>query len=198
MLTFVSTFEYTVSQDNKYLKKRNNRDVWLFSKRIPKQLQHLYEGKEVLTKSLKTSCIKTARLRRNALLAEMSLQEEQSIDGGRATFISFYRTLKEAKEIHGYEPYGQHYNIDLEDITNTDRYPDIQRDALKAVYSGETPLKYTCTLRESMTEWLELNRTKNKDTISKVKSTTERFLKHCEVFDLPLLSIERSFRCWLH
>lgn len=181
-----------MAQDNKYLKKRNNRDVWLFSKRIPKQLQHLYEGKEVLTKSLKTSCIKTARLRRNALLAEMSLLEEQAIDGGRANFISFYRTLKTAKEVHGYEPYGQHYNIDLEDVTNTDLYPEIQRDALKAVYSGETPLRYTCTLRESMTEWLELNRNRNKDTISKVKSTTERFLKHCGVFDLPLLSIERA------
>ncbi len=190
--TLVSTFGYTMPQDTKYLKKRKNRDVWLFSKRIPKQIQHLYEGKEVYTKSLQTSCIKTARLRRNALLAEMSLKEEQAIDGGRATFISFYRTLKEAKEIHGYDPYGQHYNIDLEDVTNTDLYPEIQQEALRAVYSGETPLKYTCTLRESMTEWLELNRNKNKDTISKVKSTTERFLKHCGVFDLPLLSIERS------
>lgn len=179
-------------QDTKYLKKRKNRDVWLFSKRIPKQLQHLYEGKEVLTKSLKTSCIKTARLRRNAILAEMSLQEEQAIDGGRANFISFYNTLKVAKDQHGYEPYGKHQYIDVEDVTNTALHPDIQRDALQAVYSGETPLKYTCTLRESMTEWLARNGHKNKDTITKVKSTTERFLKHCNVFDLPLLNIERS------
>ncbi|EJV5743598.1 TPA: tyrosine-type recombinase/integrase [Vibrio diabolicus] len=179
-------------QDTKYLKKRKNRDVWLFSKRIPKQIQHLYEGKEVYTKSLKTSCIKTARLRRNAILAEMSLKEEQAIDGGRATFVSFYKTLKEAKEIHGYDPYGSHHNIDVEDVTNTNLYPEIQQEAFRAVYLGETPIKYTCTLRESMSEWLELNRNKNKDTISKVKSTTERFLKHCGVFDLPLLSIERS------
>ncbi|MGR5422742.1 DUF6538 domain-containing protein [Vibrio alfacsensis] len=89
-----------MSQDNKYLKKRNNRDVWLFSKRIPKQFQYIYEGKEVLTKSLKTSCIKTARLRKNALLAEMSLKEEQAIDGGRAVLVSFYKKLKEAREVH--------------------------------------------------------------------------------------------------
>jgi len=190
--TLVSTFGYTMPQDTKYLKKRKNRDVWLFSKRIPKQIQHLYEGKEVYTKSLKTSCIKTARLRRNAILAEMSLKEEQAIDGGRATFVSFYKTLKEAKEIHGYDPYGSHHNIDVEDVTNTNLYPEIQQEAFRAVYLGETPIKYTCTLRESMSEWLELNRNKNKDTISKVKSTTERFLKHCGVFDLPLLSIERS------
>ena len=178
-------------QDTKYLKKRKNRDVWLFSKRIPKQLQYLYEGKEVYTKSLQTSCIKTARLRRNMLLAEMSIQEEQAIDGSRATFVSYYKTLTEAKNLYGYAPDGEHWNVELEDVLNTTLYPEIQMQAQKAVTSGIIPVRYSYTLRESLASWLSKNKHRNKDTIAKMTSTTERFLESVGEFDIPLLSIER-------
>ena len=83
------------ASNNKYLKKRKNRDVWMFQIRIPKEVRHLYDGKEIYVKSLQTSCIKTARLRSDSLLGHLAVQKEQAIDGGRSTFMSFYNSLEQ-------------------------------------------------------------------------------------------------------
>ncbi|MEP7706241.1 tyrosine-type recombinase/integrase [Paraglaciecola sp. 25GB23A] len=181
-----------VSSDTKYLKKRKNRDVWLFSMRIPSTIQHLYEGKAVYTKSLQTACVKTARLRRDQLLAQISHQKEQAIDGGRSTFISFYNTLTEAKNVYGgadlFAPYNQ---LDTSILVGTECHPDIQRDAKRAVDEGCIPVQYSYTLREAMNDWLVNNQRKNRDTLSKVKSTTQRFLRFCNKHDIPLITIDR-------
>ena len=202
MVTYVSTLSTTYGTtrtmtttptNNKYLKKRANRDVWMFSMRIPKTIQHLYEGKAVYTKSLQTACVKTARLRRDSLLATISQQKEQAIDGGRTTFISFYNTLTEAKANYGgsdhYAPYNQ---LDTSALVGTEDHPEIQRDAKQAVNLGVIPVEYSYTLKEAMNDWLSKNQRKNKDTLSKVKSNTERFLRHCNKHDMPLMTIERS------
>jgi integrase len=182
----------TISNDTKYLKKRKNRDVWLFSMRVPKTIQHLYEYKAVYTKSLQTACIKTARLRRDQLLAQISQQKEQAIDGGRSTFISFYNTLTEAKgEYGGSDPLAPYYQLDTSTLVGTENHPDIQRDAKKAVNLGVIPVEYSYTLREAMNDWLSQNQRKNKDTLSKVKSNTERFLRYCNKHDIPLMIIDR-------
>jgi integrase len=179
--------------DTKYLKKRKNRDVWLFSMRIPYAIQHLYEGKAVFTKSLQTACVKTARLRRDQLLAQISHQKEQAIDGGRSTFISFYNTLTEAKSIYGgSDPYSVYNQLDTSILVGTEKHPDIQRDAQAAVSTGVIPVEYSYTLREAMNDWLTRNQHKNKDTLSKIKSTSERFLRHCNKHDMPLMLIDRG------
>jgi integrase len=182
-----------VSSDTKYLKKRKNRDVWLFSMRIPSTIQHLYEGKAVYTKSLQTACIKTARLRRDQLLAQISHQKEQAIDGGRSTFISFYNTLTEAKNVYGgADPLAGYNQLDTSILVSTESHPDIQRDAKKAVDEGYIPVQYSYTLREAMNDWLVNNQRKNRDTLSKIKSTTLRFLRCCNKHDIPLVIIDRS------
>jgi integrase len=182
-----------VSSDTKYLKKRKNRDVWLFSMRIPSAIQHLYEGKAVYTKSLQTACIKTARLRRDQLLAKISHQKEQAIDGGRSTFISFYNTLTEARRGYGgSDPYAPYNQLDTSILVGTENHPDIQRDARAAVNAGVIPVEYSYTLREAMNDWLARNQHKNKDTLSKIKSTSERFLRHCNKHDMPLMLIDRA------
>lgn len=181
------------TNNNKYLKKRKNRDVWLFSMRIPKTIQHLYEDKAVYTKSLQTACIKTARLRRDTLLAKISQQREQAIDGGRSTFISFYNTLTEAKDNYGgSDPLAPYNQLDTSILVGTDNHPDIQRDARAAVNIGVIPIEYSYTLREAMKDWLAQNQRKNKDTLSKVKSNSERFLRHCNKRDIPLMTIDRA------
>ena len=181
-----------MSNDNKYLIKRKNRDVWLFSKRVPKHLKHLYEGKDVYTKSLQTACIKTARKRRDVLLADMRIKEEHSIDGGRHTFVAFYNSLKWAKEHYGKDPRDAYWTLDLEDLVETDKFPEIQRDAKLAVESGVIPTKYTHTLRETLNDWLRKNGHKHKDTISKSKSTVDKFLAVTGSHDIPLLEIDRK------
>ena len=183
-----------VSSDTKYLKKRKNRDVWLFSMRIPSTIQHLYEGKAVYTQSLKTACIKTARLRRDQLLAQISQQKEQAIDGGRSTFISFYNTLTDAKRSYGSNTniYAAYNQLDTSILVGTESHPDIQRDARAAANAGAIPVEYSYTLRESVNDWLVQNQRKNKDTLSKVKSNSERFLRYCNQYDMPLMTIDRA------
>lgn len=182
----------STNPNNKYLRKRKDRDVWLFQMRLPKEIRHLYGGKTILVKSLQTSCIKTARLRRDVLLAEISKQKEMAIGGGRATFISFYNTLVDAKKQASGDRREAFYQLDNEDLVGTTAYPDIQIDAWKAANTGIIPLKYTYTLRESLRDWLMRNKDKNHDTISKMKSTTERFLRHLNLHDIPLMQINRK------
>lgn len=181
-----------MSQDRKYLIQRKDRDVWLFSKRIPKHLQHLYGGKEVYTESLKTDSLKIARQKRDILLAKLRLQEGQAYDGSRETFSAFYNSLANAKKTHGQHPNDAYHQLDLEDLLDTTKHPEIQRDARLAVESGIIPVKYTHSLRESLADWLNRNGHRHSDTLSKSKSTVDRFLKFSGVFDTPLLEIDRS------
>jgi len=181
-----------MAQDTRYLIRRKNRDVWLFSKRIPKQLQHLYGGKEVFTQSLKTDSIKVAQIRRDVLLAKMHIQEEQAYDGSRETFTAFYNTLSDAKGAAEENRQEAYYQLDLEDLLNTPKYPDIQRAARQALESGKVPTRYTHTLRESLTDWLTKNKHRHGDTQSKAKANVDSYLRYCGVFDLPLLEIDRA------
>lgn len=180
------------TSNNKYLKQRKGRDVWMFQIRIPKELRHLYDGKEIFVKSLETSCIKTARLRRDALLGQISKQKEQAIDGGRATFISFYNNLKAGKEAAKGNRMEAFYQLDTSDMLGTEDYPDIRSEAWKAAESGSIPLKYSYTIKESLEDWLRKNKDKNHDTRTKMKSTTNRFLRHLNKHDTPLMVIERK------
>lgn len=160
--------------------------------RIPKNIQHLYENKAVYTKSLQTTCIKTARHRRDQLLAVISKQKEQSIGGGRATFLSFYSSLTEAKRELSDNDYLNPYNqLDTSILVGTELHSEIQRDAKKSVDTGIIPIEYSYTLREAVNDWTLLNKHKNKDTLIKVKSTSERFLRYINQYDIPLLAIGR-------
>lgn len=58
--------------DTKYLVQR--KGTWLFNWRVPKDCTELFNGKTLVTHSLKTKDLKEARLRRNQMLAEIETQ----------------------------------------------------------------------------------------------------------------------------
>ncbi|WP_462156512.1 tyrosine-type recombinase/integrase [Pseudoalteromonas sp. GB56] len=180
------------ASSNKYLKKRKNRDVWMFQIRIPKEIRYLYDGKEIYVQSLQTSCVKTARLRRDSLLGKIAIQKEQAIDGGRSTFLSFYNNLNQAKREARGNRREAYYQLEHSLLVGTEEHPEIRQEAAKAVESGIVPIKYTYSMREALNDWLNKNRQRNQDTIVKMKSTAERFLRHLNMHDTPLMSIERK------
>jgi integrase len=180
------------ASNNKYLKKRKNRDVWMFQIRIPKEIRHLYDGKEIYVQSLQTSCVKTARLRRDSLLGKIAVQKEQAIDGGRSTFLGFYNNLDQAKREAKGDRMEAYYQLEHSTLVGTEEHPDIRREAFRAVESGVMPVKYTYSMREALNDWLGKNKLRNKDTIVKMKSTAERFLRYLNVHDTPLMGIERK------
>ena len=180
------------ASNNKYLKKRKNRDVWMFQIRIPKEVRHLYDGKEIYVKSLQTSCIKTARLRRDSLLGQLAVQKEQAIDGGRSTFMSFYNSLEQAKRDARGDKYEAYYQLEDSMLVGTEENPEIRQEAAKAVRTGTIPVKYTYSMREALNDWQRKNKQRNQDTIVKMKSTASRFLRHLNVHDMPLMGIERK------
>lgn len=202
---------------DKYIQKKKGKDTYLFNMRVPKALADLYPNKTYITMSLQTTCIKTARLRRDKIVGEIAAKKERAFNGSRSAFLSYVQTLeeakaytlefqeKESKEIRLAHSYGERLNespvlnnqgvffeMDTEDLLDTDAFPDAQRAAYRAVKTGITPEGFRPTLREALHSWLERNTRKNTDTISKVKSTTDKFLKHYGQFDVELEAIHRK------
>ncbi|WP_257286518.1 tyrosine-type recombinase/integrase [Endozoicomonas sp. SESOKO1] len=72
--------------DNKHLQLKRN--VWFIHKRIPEHARHITGGSKFYVKSLGTSCIKTARIRRDMLLAEIHRKIEAcEEDSDRANYL---------------------------------------------------------------------------------------------------------------
>ena len=83
MVTNVVTIGYREHTNRGFMSDRKHlqlkRNVWFFHKRIPEHARHITGGVEILSKSLGTSCIKTARIRRDVLLAELHQKIELSL-----------------------------------------------------------------------------------------------------------------------
>ncbi|EGM68817.1 tyrosine-type recombinase/integrase [Shewanella sp. HN-41] len=177
---------------DKYIVKKSGKDTYQFNMRVPKALAHLYPHKTFITRTLGTSCIKTARIRRDRILGEIAAQKESTFSNERGAFLAFVETLKEAKQEARGNPYEAYYQLSTQDILDTEAFPNAQLAASRTVTTGIIPEGYRPTLRESLHSWLQRNSRKNADTISKMKSTTDKFLKHCGHFDVELESIHRK------
>lgn len=160
--------------------------------RVPKALAHLYPHKTYITRTLGTSCIKTARIRRDRIVGEIAAQKESAYSNERGAFLAFVETLKEAKQEARGNRGEAYYQLSTQDILDTESFPKAQLAASHSVETGIIPEGYRPTLRESLHSWLERNSRRNADTISKMKSTTDKFLKHCGHFDVELESIHRK------
>ncbi|MGU3843679.1 DUF6538 domain-containing protein, partial [Vibrio diabolicus] len=80
------------SVNNRYLKLHH--DNWVYCRRIPKSLQHLYPNKTNLTISLKTSSIKIARMKRDRINGELATQMQGSYSSERMEFKQYVEQLK--------------------------------------------------------------------------------------------------------
>lgn len=160
--------------------------------RVPKALAHLYPYKTYITRTLGTSCIKTARIRRDRIVGEIAAQKDSAYSHERGAFLAFVDTLKEAKQEARGNRGEAYYQLSTQDILDTESFPKAQLAASHSVETGTIPEGYRPTLREALHSWLERNSRRNADTISKIKSTTDKFLKHCGHFDIELESIHRK------
>jgi len=202
---------------DKYIIKKKGRDVYLFNMRVSKDLKHAFPDKDYITKSLKTSCIKAARIRRDKLIGELAAKKEMAFNNSRTAFISYVETFKEAKEQSEREErkqaeeiraahlidkrldessdtkdLGIFENMEYEDILGTNEFPDAQQAAYRAVKTGTVPSGFRPTLNEALNSWLKRNQRKNADTISKMNSTATKFLTHSRVHDIELEAIHRK------
>lgn len=177
---------------DKYIVKKNGKDTYQFNMRVPKALAHLYPHKTYITRTLGTSCIKTARIRRDRIVGEIAAQKESAYSNERGAFLAFVETLKEAKQEARGNRGEAYYQLSTQDILDTESFPKAQLAASHSVETGTIPEGYRPTLREALHSWLERNSRRNADTISKIKFTTDKFLKHCGHFDIELESIHRK------
>ncbi|MEZ9329469.1 tyrosine-type recombinase/integrase [Vibrio breoganii] len=201
---------------DKYIQKKKGKDTYLFNMRVPKALADLYPNKTYITMSLQTTCIKTARLRRDKIVGEIAAKKEKAFNNNRSAFLAYVQTLEEAKahtldfqekeskeirlahsrgerlhESSNLTNRGVFFETDAEDLLDTDAFPDAQIAAYRTVKTGITPEGFRPTLREALHSWLERNTRKNTDTISKVKSTTDKFMKYYGQFDVEIEAIHR-------
>jgi integrase len=201
VVSYVSTFSATTRSatfmglitNTKYLKQRKGRNVWLFNMRLPKEIQHLYDGKATLSKSLQTDSLSTAKLRRDRLLGVISEQIEQASFGGKSTFLSFHKTLTEANKVYGgADPYAPYNQLDVSTLVGTEDYPEIQKEASIAVRTGIIPIHYTASLKDALNDWITKNKGRNADTIIKMRGTVKQFLSHSRIPDAVLIKITRA------
>lgn len=78
----------------KYLKQKNG--LWLFQRRIPRELRYLYNGKAMLTKSLGTSDIAVAKTMAARMVADMDEAVRQyRSERPRDKYLRFLAELEE-------------------------------------------------------------------------------------------------------
>lgn len=171
------------SVNNRYLKQHH--DTWVYCRRIPKSLQHLYPNKTNLTISLKTSSIKIARMKRDRINGELATQMQGSYSSERMEFKQYVEQLKP-------------YVGALQQADSAIDYDDVlpRNEIAKAAYRqelyGDNQHAYTYTLRESLNSLLGRSESLSTETTSKLKNSVERFLLFLNAPDIPLREIHKK------
>lgn len=171
--------------DNKYLKLRGN--VWWYQRRVPAQLKHKFPNLTMISESLETGDIREARRQRD--IVNGRLQEQQSISpsSNRYRFYELVRTLSEDKAKHPYswdEPY------DYDSVAKSD---ETFLHALTTVNGHkDQSMRYRITLNEALSLWVQqYQRSKTKDTVSKIKRAASDFLNYLSLIDIQLAEISK-------
>ena len=169
--------------NNRHLKLHH--DTWIYCRRIPKALQHLYPNKTNITVSLKTSSIKVARLKRDRINGEIAVQMQGALSSDRVEFKQYVEQLK---------PYlgalkQANSAIDVDDVLPRN---DIARAAYRQEVYGENQHAYTYTLKEALNSLLGRSDKLTADTISKLRNSVDRFLLFLKAPDIPLREIHKK------
>lgn len=162
----------------KYLKQKNG--LWLFQRRIPKELRHLYKGKAMLTKSLGTSDVSVAKTTASRMVADMdeALRQSRS-QRPRDKYLQFLGELEAG-------------HCDYPEMARRGGAPAV--DAIATMAAGYRPTEYGVTLKDAVE--LSQQRAKLKGATEKVvgnrKLHASQLLDHLQVVDVPLAEIKRS------
>ncbi|MBY7914643.1 site-specific integrase [Vibrio fluvialis] len=168
---------------NKHLKKHH--DTWVYSRRVPKMLRHLYPDQQIITKSLQTSSIKIARMKRDRINGEIACQMQGAYSLERIEFQDYERQIRPwAEAIRDPET-----GLDFDDFLP--RNP-IAKAAYRQEVYGENQHAFTYTLREGLNSLLTTNTKVSDDTRSKLQNSVNRFLLFIGTKDIPLREIEKK------
>ncbi|HHX8536172.1 TPA: DUF6538 domain-containing protein [Vibrio alginolyticus] len=171
-----------MTTNNKHLKKHH--DTWVYSRRVPKALQHLYPGKTHITQSLGTSSVKLARMKRDRINGDIAAQAQGAYSAERMQFKTYVEQVK---------PYADALRqpdvpLDIDDFLPRN---DIAKAAYRQEVYGEMQHAYTYTLKEALNSLLGRSQKASPDTLSKLQNSTERFLTFLRVPDVPLREINK-------
>ncbi|MBY6096393.1 DUF6538 domain-containing protein [Ferrimonas balearica] len=107
-----------------YLKLHH--DTWVYFRRVPTALKHLYPGKSHITISLKRSSIKAARIKRDRLNGELAAQMQGAYSAERIEFKQYVEQVK---------PYTEALKAEESTLFYDDVIP--RNDIAKAAYRQE-------------------------------------------------------------
>ncbi|WP_181421938.1 tyrosine-type recombinase/integrase [Halomonas sp. LBP4] len=178
--------------DTRSLRQRGN--VWFIQKRLsPTLAKHL--GKKILQQSTRTGDLDEACRIRDRVLADLGDLEAQL--KGEASQLQQRRMFLQARD---------HYQgtentlvstdprdpVSLTEIMDPEKLPEIEQDALRSVYQGDTPARYRLTLRAALEDWKASPLVERKpSTRSKNELAMERLLAHLGEDDVTLISLDR-------
>ncbi|RAH38842.1 tyrosine-type recombinase/integrase [Halomonas sp. SL1] len=178
--------------DTRSLRQRGN--VWFINKRLsPILAKHL--GKKMLNQSTQTGDLDEACRVRDRVLADLSdleaqLKGEASQVQQRRMFLQSRDQFREAEDsiISG----DSSQPVSLIDTMDPEKLPEIEQDALRSFYQGDTPTRYRLTLRASLEDWKASPLVERKSsTRSKNELAMERLLAYLGEDDVTLVSLDR-------
>lgn len=177
--------------DTRSLRQRGN--VWFIQKRLsPTLTKHL--GKKILTRSTGTGDLDEACRVRDRALADLGdleaqLKGEVTPHQQRRIFLEARERFRETEEAIESDP---HHPVSLTEIMDPERLPEIEQDAFRSVYQGDTPARYRLTLRAALEDWKTSPLVERKpSTRSKNELAMERLLAYLGEDDVTLISIQR-------
>lgn len=165
--------------------------VWLYRRRVPKVLKSFYEAEQICL-SLETKSLTEARIKRDAMNAEIDLKvhEVKSSRPSKARFNQLFTELRseylegERKARAGNEEnmFSYAYDIDRKDIKADETFGD----AILAARSGQIPDKYKLTISDLVNEWVKGNTGKKSDKyVSSVPTYGKALVKYLKDEEFP-------------
>nr|WP_158217368.1 tyrosine-type recombinase/integrase [Microbulbifer agarilyticus] len=178
----------------KHLTLHHNK--WVYSRRIPKSIQHRYGGKSHIRRSTGTSDVKAAMIFRDQMDAEFArqvLEEQQTTtrDRFRSVLSELRGAIYPAQSPHELpHDHGVHHSPDFEINANT---PQIRREALEQFWERKDHEsgKHGFSLLDGAKASAEKAKREGRGakTIERREIYAKRFLDYLGEKDVPLVSI---------
>lgn len=171
-----------MKKDTKHL-TQNDDGLWLYQRRVPVKLKRFYpKGQTFIKQSLETHSLTQARVKRDAINAEIELrlQEVKSSLPSKSRFNEVYADLKQerrredkrAAEANEESLFTYAFNPENKPVKGDKVY----EAAFEAVMRGEVPDKFKLSIGELVDEWLKANDDKKPDKYKSTVQTAKKML----------------------
>ncbi|WP_202943038.1 tyrosine-type recombinase/integrase [Alteromonas macleodii] len=171
--------------------KKSPTGVWLYRRRVPKALAHLYQGKDICF-SLETKSLTQAEIKRDSINADINLkiQEVKSGRPAKARFNAAFTDLRQEYErmeriakANGTE---NMFTYAADPENNAFKGDKAHEEAYKAVLTGNVPDEYKISISELFDDWLKANKDKKPQKyISTVSTAKTKLIDYLEADDYP-------------